>query len=214
MNSSQDKRQELPGHFQNNRSVWDTHYQRSRSRQGVPDENVVRYLHKTIPALSQSQRPLVLDLGTGSGRNLNYIRTFEVEAYGCDFAIEALRGQEGIFCCDLRRLPFGEGVFDLVIIWGVLHYLPLDEIPAALDEICRILKKGGRVFGTLRSSEDTHLNKALKEGDLQGGGAHLFSHREAQELLSRFENRRFGFISRIPLGEERVIAHHIFEGQK
>ena len=199
--------------FAENRPVWETHYARERSRQEVPDENVVRYLHRFLR--ENQKRPLrALDLGSGSGRNLNYIRSLPIEAYGCDFSFNALRGQQNVCCSIASELPFKDSSFDLVIVWGVLHYLPEDLVNNTLREILRVLKPGGKLLATLRSSDDTHLAGTLERGDLTGGQARLFTQAEAKRLLGDFSDLRFGYISRVPLGESGVVAHHVIEGTR
>ena len=42
---------------------------------------------------------------------------------------------------DAEQLPFGDGSFDLVYSWGVLHHTP--RLPAAIAEVRRVLRPGG-----------------------------------------------------------------------
>lgn len=46
-----------------------------------------------------------------------------------------------IMAADGKHLPFADGSFDYVREWGVLHHIP--NYAEALDEIARVLKKGG-----------------------------------------------------------------------
>lgn len=50
-----------------------------------------------------------------------------------------------LVCGDCFQLPFGNGVFDVVVGNGVLHHLPDEE--SAIAEIVRVLKPGGSYFG-------------------------------------------------------------------
>jgi len=43
---------------------------------------------------------------------------------------------------DAENLPFADATFDIVYSWGVLHHSP--ETPAAVHEVWRVLKPGGR----------------------------------------------------------------------
>jgi len=198
--------------FSNNRLTWDNHYTRPKSQQTIPDENVVRYIHQ------YRQKPeaegLVVDLGCGSGRNLNYIRLYYPDAIGIDFALHALAGKTGVLCADTAAIPLPDGSVSLLIAWGVLHYLDQDKLELTLSEIRRVLKPGGAFFGSIRSSNDTHLAGVLEKGDLSSGAARTFTLEESKELLKEFTTLRFGYISRIPLGESRLIAHHFFEAER
>ena len=46
-------------------------------------------------------------------------------------------------CCDARRLPFRDGEFDSVLMFGVFEHLGLHEAQEALLEVSRCLKGGG-----------------------------------------------------------------------
>ena len=199
--------------FGKNQTVWNTHYQRDRSKQEMPDENVVRYLHRYF-----NSKPLtnirILDLGSGSGRNLNYIRRFTPHVFGADFSFEGLKSQENVVCTRCERLPFASESFELVIAWGLLHYLSVEDSRAALSEIHRIIKPGEKFFGTLRSDQDTHLQHVLANGDLEGGAAITYSEAEIKNFFQDFSDLKLGHITRRPLNEPYTVAHHIFEATR
>lgn len=52
--------------------------------------------------------------------------------------------------CDVRRLPFAGGTFDLVVSDSTLdHFKSVDEIVTALAELARVLKPGGTLVITM-----------------------------------------------------------------
>ena len=193
-------------------SVWNKHYNRERSNLTIPDENVVRYVERLLR--NENRPETVLDAGCGSGRNLAYLQSLGLKAYGCDFAIEGLWPQRDVVNATISSLPFSDKAFDLVIVWGVFHYLESAKLNDAITEVNRILKPGGRLFTTYRSSEDTHLQKVLGSGDLARGSARLFDQEQAAATLKGFSDINFGYIMRIPLGEKEAIAHHVVEAIK
>jgi len=198
--------------FELNQSVWENHYTLNKSKQDFPDENIVRYLYRYLRLISTSDStPSILDLGSGSGRNLKFIRSVCKNTIGSDFSFEGLRGQGSVVCSIASNIPFQNNTFDLVIAWGLLHYLPKEEMQECIMEMKRILQPNGRIFGTLRSEKDTHLQGVLKSGDLSGGNANTFSKDELIELFSDFSELNTGHISRQPVGENSTIAHHMFE---
>src|SRR5438874_10099727 len=51
-----------------------------------------------------------------------------------------------------HELPFPDGSFDIVIASAVLHHIPDEHLPGALDEIVRVLDEHGRIVGREPSS--------------------------------------------------------------
>lgn len=194
-----------------NRDVWDTHYTRPQARQLYPDENIVRVLKREFAHVVPGS--IALDLGSGSGRHLPLLAEHFVRTIACDFSLNSLklyaRENLGAFQAALPELPFAETSFDFILCWGVLHYLKGDALKPAIAEILRVLKHGGKIFLTLRSDSDTHLNAQLGAGDLKDGHANLFSKEETLSLFDGFARTSYGFIARQPLGEEQVVAHHM-----
>ncbi|MEM9161885.1 MAG: class I SAM-dependent methyltransferase [Cyanobacteria bacterium P01_F01_bin.4] len=96
----------------------------------------------------------VLEIGFGTGLNLSHYPA-SVEALtvvdpnpGCN-AIAARRIQASPMTVDVRLLsgeclPFAEASFDSVVSTWTLCSIP--KVGQALQEICRVLKPGGRLF--------------------------------------------------------------------
>lgn len=192
--------------------AWQTHYQRDRSRQNFPDENVVRYFSRWARE-RYNKESYVLDLGCGGGRNLQFIRSIFPNTFGVDFSLNALKTQEDVICANMHHLPFPDNSFDVILSWGVYHYLNADLIDSAMQESFRVLKPQGRIIASLRSDKDTHLNKTTKQGDLKNGLATFFSEEQAKKIFLKngFHSVVSGFVSRRPLGEQELIAHHLIE---
>jgi SAM-dependent methyltransferase len=199
-----------------NRQVWDNHYGRDRARQQYPDENVVRVLKKYYAGPAEKRR--ALDLGTGSGRHLPVVAEHFSSLFAADFSEASLqllpKGASAKAQLALPEIPFAAATFDFVLCWGVLHYLVTETVPDAISEILRVLKPGGRVFLTLRSDADTHLQRQLQTGDLASGHAQLYSKPAALQLFAGFTETQYGYIARQPLGEEGLVAHHMVLAQK
>lgn len=194
-----------------NQSVWEHHYRQEKSKQSFPDENVVRYLKKLHQVNPWQDNFRSLDCGVGSGRNFQLLKSFPGQHFACDFAFESIAANENHCQASILALPYQTASFDFILCWGVLHYLPKNDIPKAIHELKRTLKPGGRIFCTIRSAEDTHLARTLTTGDLKGGSAQLFSKAESIELFKSFTSVNYGYIERQPLGEAYRIAHHMLE---
>lgn len=199
-----------------NQQVWDSHYTRPRALQTYPDENVVRILKKDFSHPGPWTR--ALDLGAGSGRHLPLLGEHFAEVHACDFSLNSLKlypkDRVAAVQAMLPDLPYADASWDFILCWGVLHYLPHPALLPALAEIHRVLKPGGRVFLTLRADTDTHLKAQLGGGDLKDGHAGLFSKAETIELFAGFSATQYGFISRQPLGEDSIVAHHMIAARR
>jgi SAM-dependent methyltransferase len=93
-------------------------------------------------------RPRILDVGCGTGANLELLAKFG-DAEGVDVSQEALsfcraRGLENVRHGEAEKLPYEDGSFDLVTGLDVVEHL--DDDVAGLSEMRRVLKPQGRVL--------------------------------------------------------------------
>jgi ubiquinone/menaquinone biosynthesis C-methylase UbiE/DNA-binding transcriptional ArsR family regulator len=114
-----------------------------------------RVEHVIVQALGPEPIPLLLDLGTGTGRMLELLGETVGRGMGVDLSHEMLTvaraniARAGLRHCtvqqgDLLDLPFPIDTFDVVIVHQVLHLLDQPEV--ALAEAARVLKPGGRLL--------------------------------------------------------------------
>lgn len=93
------------------------------------------------------KKKMMLDLGCGTGvLQEQFAKRFDVDTYGIDVSKEAIkycrkRFLTNVKIFDGKKIPFKSGTFDLVTAVDVLEHIH-DDIKA-LDEIKRVLKKGG-----------------------------------------------------------------------
>ena len=126
------------------------------------------YWHLLLPLPPQSR---VLDLGCGWGSiSFPLSRQYE-RVFALDFTREKIQfmdlrcrqcGVDNIYplCADALRLPFADGYFDLVVVYGVLEWAGLcnpGECPEVnqinlLREAHRVLKKGGFLYLCMRTA--------------------------------------------------------------
>jgi SAM-dependent methyltransferase len=93
-------------------------------------------------------RPRILDVGCGTGANLELLAEYG-DAEGVDVSAEALafcreRGLSNVRQGAAERLPYEDGSFDLVTALDVVEHL--DDDKAGLSEMRRVLKPGGRAM--------------------------------------------------------------------
>jgi ubiquinone/menaquinone biosynthesis C-methylase UbiE len=206
---------------------WDNHYTRSKSELQYPDENLVRLLNKF---LRDTGTMTAVDLGCGSGRHLRLLAEIGIaRIIGLDASHEALlvsrkTGQSRLIQGNNTRLPLQDGSADIIIAWGSLHYNVKSDLAPMLAEIMRILKPGGHVFATLRSSRDTYLKRGTHLGndtwvtdlkDISGTTASFYSESELRNELSVFGEYAYGLIERTLLGDmSSLISHWIIHARK
>jgi len=109
---------------------------------------IVESLVSAISRTLTTQRPIILDVGCGTGANLELLARFgEVE--GVDISDDALsfcrqRGYTNVRRGAAQLLPFEDNVFDLVTALDVVEHL--DDDLGSLREMRRVLKPNGRVL--------------------------------------------------------------------
>ena len=98
------------------------------------------------------EKPLrILDAGCGTGINLKCLQILG-DVYGLDNSKNALkfsriRGLHSLICGSVDKLPFKNGLFDLVLALDVIEHM--DEDISAVRELNRVLKPGGRLIITV-----------------------------------------------------------------
>ncbi len=205
-------------------AAWEKHYTRDRSLLIYPDENLVRML-KSFLTENPSEDPVALDLGCGTGRHLRLLRELGIaRALGVDSSFNALAAIAGLHDVmllqgDALRLPFMDASIDIVVAWGSLHYSTKENSASMLAEIRRIMKKGGRLFGTLRNERDSYLRRGAHLGDntwsietkdINNAVVSFFSEEELQQVFGAFDGFEYGVMERSALGDAHALISHWF----
>ena len=104
---------------------------------------------------------LALDLGCGTGFITEHLNNI----IGVDSSVEMLKlcpDNLKIVCADISKLPFKNGIFDLVYSLTTLQ--DVDDVNAAILEIKRVIKPNGRiVLSVLNKSKINEIRKILKK---------------------------------------------------
>jgi SAM-dependent methyltransferase len=94
-------------------------------------------------------RPLILDAGCGTGNNLKHFAPWS-RPIGVDLSQDALHfcQKRGVAVAgaNLLSLPFKEATFDLVTSFDVLYHRWVTDDRAAVRELVRVLRPGGRLL--------------------------------------------------------------------
>lgn len=204
---------------------WNRHYTANKSLLSFPDENLVRMLSMdSLDGIRKDQ--LALDLGCGSGRHLPLLESFGYNVTGSDLSENALNRcssfSDALVVAENSKLPFHESVFDAVCAWGSLHYCMRKESEKQINEIYRILKPGGILYGTLRSEDDTFFERIEeKESSWSCSTTSLstitvtfYDEKELSFVFSSFGSLLYGHTSRTQLGGKGRISHWFFRAEK
>jgi ubiquinone/menaquinone biosynthesis C-methylase UbiE len=115
-----------------------------------------RLIVRLIADLNLPEGLEILDIGCGTGAMLDELERFG-RVVGADFSEEALafcrkRGarvdkQYRLVRADARCLPFESNSFDIVSAMDIIEHIDHDK--AAMAEIYRVLKPGGRLLATV-----------------------------------------------------------------
>lgn len=151
----------------------------------------------------------VLDLGCGEGRHSHGLHMLGgLTVVGLDLDLPSVAkarqglallgeapdgGATGFLSGDAYRLPFADATFDAVICSEVLEHLP--DVDAALAEIDRVLKPGGRFSPTVPRAWPEAICWRLAPGpggygDQPGGHVRIF---EEAALTEQVRRRGYAF---------------------
>lgn len=200
-----------------NPEIWDKHYKKDISTLQYPDENLVRILSKL------KLEGTALDHGSGSGRHIKLLKEFGFAVSACDYSKESILKINSLYP-DVQThwigessLPYQNKTFDVIVSWGVLHYNDWEDAQKIILELKRILKKGGYLIGSIRSSKDTHLktkDQIVNLQDIKGSKVKLYEFEEVKLLLQNFEQVQYAYMERSVIGNlEERICHWIFQAK-
>lgn len=118
----------------------------------------------------------VLDLGSGHGRHARPLASAGHRVVGLDLSRRLLSigrrdsrsiprlGRIEWIEGEATALPFRDSTFDAGVCIAVLHHLRGADRIKALDELRRVLRRGGRVFVSVWSRDDPDLQRRLASG--------------------------------------------------
>ena len=99
--------------------------------------------------------PTVLDLGCGDGNSALFFQKHfsNLKYFGLDVSKEsiAIASKKGLTDAEFTHyngldIPFEDNTFDIILIACVLHHINFELHEKVLQEVKRVLKKGGRLY--------------------------------------------------------------------
>jgi len=151
-------------------------------------ENIHKILTTTFP-----QKSKLLELGCGSGRDINFMSNKGHEIIGIDGSFKMIEEakknhpniKNKIFYKKVQDLDFDENSFDGIYSIATLMHLTTFEIESAIDKIHYILKQGGKVV----------ISISVKRNDIDENERY-FNNLEISKWEEMFKNK-FKIIDRI-----------------
>jgi SAM-dependent methyltransferase len=160
-------------------------------RRGMATDGLGRHFRDEVGA------GLVADLGCGPGR---YLAEIGGQLVGVDATAAMLRLARGsgypLIRADLEALPFADGSLAGAFARHSYLHLPKDRLAAALSDVRRALRPGGKLLMTL--IEGAYEGHHLAGDDFSGRYFALWSAPELAELLdaARFSDVRIERLAR------------------
>jgi len=139
-----------------------------------PDTNVINKL-SLFKDLGAGK---ILDLGCGQGRHTLLLARKDFGTFALDISPAAVTTtkntleKEGlsaeIMVGDMRETAYPDNFFDAILAWRALYLGKIDEVKRSFLEARRILRPGGIIYASIRSTNNTlcHVGK-LKGQELE-----------------------------------------------
>jgi len=138
----------------------------------------------------------ILEIGCGPGRDAKLFLARECKYVGIDLSEKLLEiAKEEVpdaqfQHADMLELPFEDDSFDGIWNCATFHHLKTEDMPIAMGEMARVLRKGGVLFlGTKLGDSEEYL----KDGEFDGKERY-FNYIKPEFMQELLENARFELV--------------------
>ncbi len=130
-----------------------------------------RIVEPEVAAVAAGRRIEILDCGCGTGHNLSWLNDYG-RAVGIDLTWAGRQFARAAGLTRLARataasLPFGPEKFDLIASFDVLYSLPDEAERAAIAEMFRVLRPGGRLLVNVAALEALRGHHSILSGEVR-----------------------------------------------
>lgn len=148
----------------------------------------------------------ILDIGSGTGRNVRRLAKRGVRAVGLEPSAAMLAEAQGHRAKDqpsyvrgvAEALPFGGDVFHAALAVTTLEFVA--DVDAALAEAARVVKPGGRMVVGVLNSRGPWAARRRQRGGEPWESARFFSRKEIEAFLTRFGPVKTQTVVHVPPG--------------
>ncbi len=188
---------------------WEDLHSYPRFQPKYPSDHVVRFVFANFPRDSKERKKIkILDLGCGAGCHTIFLAKEGFSVYATDISESGLRVVEkrlkennlkaALKKADMEDQLFESNFFDGVISFGVFYYNTGLGYQKAVDELYRILKKGGIAFIFTRTIDDYRFGKGkkiekntfvldIKDTNEKGMAMRFLSREEIRKIFKKFK---------------------------
>ena len=175
----------------------------------IKEEGPNPFAVKLIQLYNSREKPKLLELGCGDGRDLQLFIENGFDVSAIDIAtksIEKLKDRFGkkanIYCKNIKNMDFENNSFDIIYAHLTLHYFTKEETDNIFNKIYNLLKINGIFFVKCKSNKDKLCNdsqgiKIAENIYFRGHFRHFFTLDYLKSILNKF--------SIIEIGEEENI---------
>ena len=213
-------------------SGWDNVFKNNKWGK-YPCEELVRFIARKYFDVPSREDIKILELGCGTGANIWFLAREGFSVTGIDGSSVALEIAEKrmlrkkldvkLSQVDVMMLPFDNECFDCIIDVECIYANSLKDSKVILNEVYRVLKKGGwfysKTFATGMSGEETAIKLdgenftylEMPDGPLRKdyGIIRLTDESEIAQLYSDFSNLQYDYITRSDLNRTKYIKEWI-----
>jgi SAM-dependent methyltransferase len=157
-----------------NINLWNRLFVKKKFNPIYPSEEIQAFQKNHLKKASSK----ILDCGFGNGRNTFFLSGCGYNIFGIDSSIESVKNIKKKLNKNDRwkfklnnftKINFTNNFFNAVIADGVMYYADQENIINGINEIYRVLKKGG----VARINLKTNKEKYFEYSKLRGGGGWL-----------------------------------------
>jgi len=150
-----------------------------RNKNEYPSEEIVSFIMRNYGDSEHKELIHVLDMGCGWGNNLKFLKDKGFCGVGVDISKTAIRHCKSsgykAYVCDFSKLTFYDNSFDIVFDRQAIQHNTTENIIKTLNEVKRVLKKGGVFFSIMISKADYDIDTTY------------ITEQQAQKLLTDFK---------------------------
>lgn len=141
------------------------------SQRMYPNEELLRFFGRELFPLNKNKRRKIkiLEIGCGSGANLWMIAKEGFQTFGIDLSkkslqltkkmLEKWRVKADLKLGNMTNLPCNNSEFDIIVDVFSSNCLCVSDYEKCIKEVSRVLKKGGRFFSYIPSTNSDAFKK-------------------------------------------------------